>query len=114
MPTLSEQTASYKPPPDAKAIRNRRLEALDAELQNIYAAKLHRAVRATLRGVPVTVHISRDRSGGGYYGSAQFGGKQHSCWGKLPSHCVVRIIEQLNWTFDRIIVDENFKGGTKK
>lgn len=66
------------------------------------------AVRGDLR---IPIHISRDRSLHGFYGSAAIGKYRHSSWGKTPADAFVKIITQLCWTLDKLIVEQNFTGG---
>ncbi len=87
-----------------------RLTQLDTELEGIHTRTLHKKITIRRGDIRIAVSISRDRSQHGYYGSAHFYGKQHSSWGKLPSHAVARIIEQLNFTIARQVVDGNVAG----
>ena len=97
----SADSAAYSP----EAVR--KLERIDAEMESNGTYRLHRTVYANRNGHRIAIHINRDRSQHGYYGSAQLHGKQHSSWGRLPSDAFAKIIKQLVWTIDEVVINSN-------
>lgn len=83
---------------------NGKLQRIDAEMEAIHTYRLHRTLYATRNGQRIPVHISRDRSQHGYYGSASFFGKSYNSWGRFPSHAFAKILKQLIWAIDEAVV----------
>ncbi|MBK8464729.1 MAG: hypothetical protein IPL32_02780 [Chloracidobacterium sp.] len=73
-------------------------------MESIHTRQLHRTLYATRNGQRIAVHISRDRSQHGYYGSASLFGKSYSSWGRFPSHSFAKILKQLVWAIDEAVV----------
>lgn len=86
-----------------------KLLALDAEMEADRRGKLLRTIHMRRGKHRIPVFVSRSVSG--YYASARLNNSGHSAWGKVPSHAVAHVCDQLIWTLDRMAVQENFPNG---
>ena len=87
----------------------KRLQQLDIEL-SVQGEKLSHCVYAVRNEIRIKIYVRR-RPAGDFRAEATIGNERLYSVGRLPSHAYIKLITQIRWALDKMIVERNFTNG---